>query len=271
MKHAYSLFFLIVIILFASCKSSENVVYLQQAGTPAVFSSDEQYPMPEPVIREGDLLVITINTNTPEAAIPFNLPLVPGNTATSYSLKGSNNLSYGLGLQNYLVDAQGMLTFPVIGDLKVAGLTKTQLAELLRGKMFPRYLNEDPIVLIRFGNFRVSVLGEVARPGTYPVDNERVSILEALALAGDMTIYGNRSNVLLVRESNGLRESVRIDLRDKNLILSPYYYMQQNDVLYIEPNAPRQRSSGISTAETLSISIVGTLISLTTLLINILR
>jgi polysaccharide export outer membrane protein len=271
MKQTYSLFFLTVLILFASCKSYEKVIYLQQAGTSAVFSADEQYPMPEPVIREGDLLVITINTNTPEAAIPFNLPLVPGNTATSYSMRGSNNLSYGLGLQNYLVDAQGMLTFPVIGTLKVAGLTKTQLAEALRKKMYPQYLNEDPIVLIRFGNFRVSVLGEVNRPGTYPIDNERVSILEALALAGDMTIYGNRANVLLVRESNGLRESVRIDLRDKNLINSPYFYMQQNDVLYIEPNAPRQRSSGISTAETISISIVGTLISLTTLLINILK
>lgn len=271
MKHKYLIFFLTVLILFASCKSYEKVVYLQQAGTPAVMNSEEQYPMPEPVIREGDLLVITINTNTPEAAIPFNLPLIPGNTATSYSMRGSNNLSYGLGLQNYLVDAQGMLTFPVIGQLKVAGLTKTQLADLLRGKMYPQFLNEDPIVLIRFGNFRISVLGEVARPGTYPIDNERVSILEALALAGDMTIYGNRANVLLVRETNGMRESVRIDLRDKNLILSPYYYMQQNDVLYIEPNAPRQRSSGISTAETISISIVGTLISLTTLLINILK
>lgn len=271
MKHTYTLFFLVVLFLFASCKSYERVVYLQNAGTPAIFSADEQYPIPEPIIREGDLLVITINTNTPEAAIPFNLPLVPGNLATSYSMKGSNNLSYGLGLQNYLVDARGVLTFPVLGEVKVAGMTKRQLCEYLSEKMYPKYLTESPIVLIRFANFRISVLGEVARPGTYPIDSERVNILEALALAGDMTIYGNRADILLVRESNGLRESVRIDLRDKNLIYSPYFYLQQNDILYIEPNAPRRRSAGISTAETISISIVGTLISLTTLLINILK
>ncbi len=271
MKHHYTFFFLVVLISFASCKNYEKVVYLQHAGTPALISPNEQHAIPEPIIREGDLLVITINTNTPEAAVPFNLPLVPGNLATTYSIRGSNNLSYGLGLQNYLVDARGMLTFPVLGEMKVAGLAKRELAEQLSQKMYPEYLNENPIVLIRIANYRISVLGEVARPGTYQIDSERVNILEALALAGDMTIYGNRTDVLLVRESNGLRESKRIDLRDKNLIYSPYYYLQQNDVLYVEPNAPRQRSSRISTAETLSISIVGTLISLTTLLINILK
>lgn len=271
MKHPHTLFFLTVLIFFASCKNFEKVVYLQHAGTPAILSSDEQHPIPEPIIREGDLLVITINTNTPEAAVPFNLPLVPGNVVTTYSIRGSNNLSYGLGLQNYLVDTRGMLTFPVLGELKVAGLSKRELAEQLTQKMYPKYLTETPIVLIRIANYRISVLGEVARPGTYQIDSERVNILEALALAGDMTIFGNRADVLLVREINGLRESKRIDLRDKNLIYSPYYYLQQNDVLYIEPNAPRQRAASISAAETLSISVVGTLISLTTLLINILK
>ena len=271
MKQQYFVLSVLLSIILVSCKSYEKVVYLQSAGEIAVLTDSDPFPLPEPVIREGDLLVITINSNTPEASIPFNLPLVPGSSTSSYSLRGSNNLSYGLGLQNYLVDTRGMLTFPVIGDIKVAGLTKAQLVETLKNEIYPQYLTEEPIVLIRLGNFRVSVLGEVLRPGTFSIDNERVTILEALSLAGDMTIFGNRAGVLLVRESNGQRESVRLDIRDKNLIHSPYYYLQQNDVLYVEPNSARQRASGISSAETLSISIVGTLISLTTLLINILK
>lgn len=267
------IFSLLILVALVGCKSHQEVLYLQEAGEQVTLTEGEVAKLPEAVIREGDLLVITVNTNTPEMAMPFNLPLVPGGRGTgSYNVGGANSLSSsGLGMQNYLVDTEGKLIFPVIGELQVAGLTKSQLVQLLKEKIYPQYLNEEPIILVRFGNFRVSVMGEVARPGTFNIENERVTVLEALSMAGDMTIYGNRAGILLVRETNGLREAVRLNIRDKNLIHSPYFYLQQNDVLYVEPNAPRQRASNISAAETLSISIVGTLISLTTLMINILK
>jgi polysaccharide export outer membrane protein len=128
------------------------------------------------------------------------------------------------------------------------------------------------MILIRYANFKVSLLGEVKSPNVYNIQNEKISIFEALALAGDLTIYGRRDNVLLIRENlDGNRENIRIDLGDARLIDSPYYYLQQNDVIYVQPNNPKSRSSALSSAETLTVSLVGTLISLTSLLVNILR
>ncbi len=259
-------------VVFLACSSHKHVAYLQEAGEFVEFSDSIQAPIPDPLIKPGDLLLITVNTNTPEAAIPFNLPLVPsGKQSKTYSGGNDTYLSSGVGMQNYLVDSDGHLDFPVVGRLYVAGLTKSQLTEKIKQKIYPEFLTEEPIVLVRYVNFRVSVLGEVLRPGSFVIDSEKISILEALAMAGDMTIYGHRGNVLLVRENGGKRESVRLDIKDKNLINSPYFYLQQGDVVYVEPNKPRSRASGISAAETLSISIIGTMISIASLVINILR
>lgn len=264
---------LLFIVLLTGCNAYQKVAYLQEAGTQAILSDSVKTPVPEPIIKVGDVLMITVNTNNPEASVPFNIPLIPsgGDASKRYNLGGGSNISYGLSMQNFLVDTEGVITYPVLGELKVAGLTKRQLSDVIKESIYPKYITEEPIVLIRFGNFKVSVLGEVMRPGSFVIDNEKVSILEALALAGDMTIYGRRESVLLVRENNGNRETVRIDIRDKNLINSPYFYLQQNDVLYVEPNDSRSRASGISSAESLSISVVGTLISIATLIINILK
>jgi polysaccharide export outer membrane protein len=174
-------------------------------------------------------------------------------------------------MQNYLVDVEGYISFPVIGKIKAVGMTKIALTNYIKESLYPQYITEEPIVLIRFANFKVSVIGEVLRPGSFVIDNEKISLLEALALAGDMTIYGRRNSLLLIREQNGHRETIRIDMRDKNLVNSPYFYLQQNDVIYVEPNDPRARASGISAAESITISVVGTLISLTTLIINVLK
>ncbi|MDD2285565.1 MAG: polysaccharide biosynthesis/export family protein [Paludibacter sp.] len=264
--------FLLFIVLLTSCNSYKKIAYLQQAGTQAVLSDTTRAVVPDPVIKVGDVLMITVNTNTPEAAIPFNLPLIPsGESSRTYSGGNGSYLSYGLSMQNYLVDMEGNLVFPVIGKIKVAGMTKSALAEQIKKTIYPRYITEEPIILIRYANFKVSVLGEVVHPGSFIIDNEKLSVLEALALAGDMTIYGRRESILLIRENNGNRETVRLDIRNKNLVNSPYFYLQQNDVIYVEPNDSRARASAISTAESLSISIVGTLISLTTLIINILK
>lgn len=256
--------------LLLSCNTAEKVVYLQQAGSPLpVTLQSEMAPIPDPLIKVGDLLVITINSSTPEAAMPFNLPLVPTLGMTDYNISRNTVSSYSGGLQNYIVSTQGTIVLPVIGELSVKGLTKSELAERIKSTIYPKYITEEPIVLIRYGNFNVSVLGEVNRPGKFIIENDKLSVLEALALAGDLTIFGQRDNILLVRESEKGRETVRIDLRDKNLLYSPYFYLQQSDVLYVQPNEPRSRSSALSTAETLSISVIGTLISLTSLIINI--
>ncbi len=258
-----------LVAVLAGCRSNENVAYFRTL--PGAVADQNENPVPEPVVRSGDLLIITVNSRTPEAAVPFNLPLLPSNNTNSYTFSGGNNVSSGVSVQNYLVDNQGYIQFPILGKLKVLGKTKNEVTDLLFNAIHPEYIKDEPIVLVRFCNFKVSVLGEVNRPGSYLVDNERISIVEALSLAGDLTVYGRRDNVLLIRESGGKRQTIRLDLRDESLINSPWYYLQQNDALYVEPNEPKSRSSKISSAETLSISIVGTLISLTSLLVNILK
>ncbi len=260
---------LVLLAVLMSCRMNENVAYFKPST--AVVTDNKEYPVPEPTIKVGDLLIITVNSRTPEAALPFNLPLLPSMNANSYSFSGGTNVSYGLSVQNYLVDTEGFITFPVLGKIQVEGKTKNDLMSLIFNAIYPEYIKDEPIVLVRFGNYKVSVLGEVNRPGNFSIDNERISVIEAIALAGDLTVYGRRDNVLLIRENGGQRQLVRLDLRDENLINSSWYYLEQNDALYIEPNEPKSRSSKISSVETLSISVVGTFISLTSLLVNILK
>lgn len=264
------LFSLVLTLLLSACNAYKDVAYLQNSGV-AISYDKSSNSIPDPKVKIGDLLIITVNSSVPESSIPFNLPLIPtGEGINAYAI--GTQMSNGGGLQNYLVDNQGFINFPVLGLLKVAGLNKAQLLDLLNTSIYPKYIKEQPVITLRFANFKISVLGEVNRPSVFTINNEKVSILEAIALAGDLSIYGRRDNVLLVRENlDGERTTVRIDLRDERLIASEYYYLQQNDVLYVQPNDPRSRSSALSTAETLTISLVGTLISLTSLLVNVLR
>jgi polysaccharide biosynthesis/export protein len=245
---------------------------VQDAGIPVTYNENEKSVCPDVIIKRGDLLVITVNSNTPEAAIPFNLPLIPvGEGMNAYGIARSN-ISSGAGLQNYLVDIDGNITFPILGKLQVAGLKKSELSRLIQSKIHPLYIKEEPVISIRYANFSVSVLGEVNRPGSFDANNENLTIFEAIALAGDLTIFGRRDNILLIREdAQGVKTTYRIDIRDSGLINSSFYYLQQNDVIYVQPNNPRTRGSALGAAETLSISVVGTLISLTSLLINILK
>ncbi len=259
-------------VLFTSCNTIKDIAYVQNAGVPVEFKADEHAVRPDATLKPGDLLVITVNSNTPEAAQPFNLPLVPGGEGmNSYGISKSN-ISGGAGLQNYLIDIDGDINFPILGKLHVAGMKKNDLITLLKSKIYPFYMKEEPIITVRFANYKISVLGEVNRPGAYDINNEKLDLFEAIAMVGDLTIYGRRDNVLLIREDqNGKKTTYRIDLRDKRLIDSPYFYLQQNDVLYIQPNNPRSRGAALGAAEALSISVVGTLISLTSLIINIVK
>jgi polysaccharide export outer membrane protein len=259
---------LALVVLLTGCNAFQKIVYVQNAGTAISYTDSTKAVATDSKIKLGDLLIINVSSITPEAAQPFNLSSNAGAVSlpgtTSVSASGSSAVS------DYLVDNAGDINFPILGKIHVLGMTKTDLSNSLKSKIYPFYIKDEPIITIRYSNFKVSVLGEVARPGLCEIKNERVNILEVIAMAGDLTIYGQRDNVLLVREkANGQRESVRIDLRDKRLIDSPYYYLQQNDVLYIQPNNPKARSTFFGTAESTSIGLISTLFSFTSLIVTL--
>lgn len=249
----------------AGCTSYKNVPYLQDIET--VNNYGKEIPLYDAKIMPKDLLSITVNTTDPQAAAPFNLTV---QTPINAALTNINTTTQPT-LQQYLVNNEGEIDFPVLGRLKVGGLTKNEAEKLIREKLQP-YLKEAPIVTVRMANYKISVLGEVARPGSFTVSNEKVNVLEALAMAGDMTVYGVRTNVKLIREdAEGKREIIPLDLTKSDLVLSPYFYLRQNDILYVTPNETKAKSSDIGTTTTTWISATSILISLASLIVNILR
>ena len=252
---------LLVLAVLPACSSHKDIAYLQEQEGALHAAADSLY---DARIKPKDLLTITVNTFDREASLPFNL-MYPSNSPNGFS----NNVGENI-MQKYLVDNDGEIDFPVLGSIKVAGLTKKELEAYLRGRLSV-YLKEEPLVNVRMVNYKISVIGEVAHPNTYTITNEKVNVLEALALAGDMTIYGKRKNVKLMREGeNGERNVYTIDLTDKNLIHSPYFYLQQNDVLYVEPNRTKMRNSRYSamtgqvlTGTSVLVSVAGLIVTLT--------
>ncbi len=251
-------------LVLGSCGSTKNVAYFQNSD----FIDEEQTSvLYDARILPKDQLTITVSTTNPDAAIPFNLaiPTVYNQTNRLGGTQGT--------LQTYLVDNQGYIQFPIVGSLKVGGLTKSECEQLIQTKI-KHYMNaeETPIVTVRMSSYSISVLGEVNRPGTFMVAREKITVLEALAQAGDLTIYGVRDKVKLIREdANGKKEYHTLNLNDANIINSPYYYLQQNDVIYVEPNKVKARNSTVGTTTTLWFTSVSILISLTSLLYNILK
>ena len=216
-----------------------------------------------------DILTITVNTVNPEASAPYNLVV---STALNTGNSGQN-IGTQRALQTYLVDNSGNIDFPVLGTLTVGGLTKSECEKMIHDKILP-YLNaaENPVVTVRMSNYKISVLGEVNRPGMFTVGNEKINILEALAQAGDLTIYGVRDKVKLIREdAKGRKDVITLNLNDANIINSPYYYLQQNDIVYVEPNKVKARNSAIGQSTTIWLSATSILVSLTSLLYNVLK
>ena len=256
--------FLCGVLLLISCGSSKKITYLQNIQDVDLELSRYLY---DAKIMPKDVLSITVSTVNPEAAAPFN-QTVPTILSRGQQSTYSNSL-----LQSYLVDNNGQIEFPIVGTLTVGGLTKSECEQMVLSKILP-YLNENerPIVTVRMFNYKISVIGEVNRPGMYTVGNEKINIFEALAQAGDLTIYGVRKNVKLIREdATGKKEIHTLNLNDADLVTSPYYYLQQNDIVYVEPNKVKSRNSGISSSTTIWFSATSILISLTSLLYNILR
>lgn len=257
------LFLAAITLLISSCQSYKTVPYLQD--TERVNQAEQQRPLYDAIIAPKDLLTIVVSCSTPELAVPFNLTVATAANATQATTSTQPVL------QQYLVDNQGVINFPVLGKLHIGGLTKGQAEDMITGKLQP-YLKEAPIVTVRMSNYKISVIGEVARPGTFTISNEKVNLLEALAMAGDMTVYGMRNNVKLIREDSlGRQQIVTLNLNEADVILSDHYYLQQNDIVYITPNKAKARNSDIGSSTGLWMSGTSILVSIVSIMINLLK
>ncbi len=260
-------FFVVLLTIGAlsSCSSYKKVPYLQQPDSsresnfPVYTKSTNVKYQPE------DVLGITVNSSRePSVASAFNLPIQP--SATTYD-GTTESLSQGLGRQTYLVTGSGEIDFPILGTIKVAGMDRAGLEAYLK-KELKQYIKEEPVITIRLMNYRISVLGEVARPGQYSVSRDKINVLEALSLAGDMTIFGKRDNVTIMRETpEGELKVIKLDLNSTEVLSSPYFYLQQNDVVYVEPNKAKAKSSDISAQTTVLISLGSLLLGVVNLVV----
>lgn len=255
-------FLLCLVALLASCSAPKEVLYLQDIASVKEEVISKNY---EVVIHKDDLLAILVNSKDPELALPFNMPLVTFQIGTQAA--GQQRL---LG---YLVDQNGDIDFPILGKLHVEGLTRMQITELIKQKLISEDLIKDPIVTVQFLNFKVSVMGEVTRSGTFDISGDRITLLEALSMAGDLTIYGRRDRVAVIREKDGKRHIVYHDLRSSDIFQSPYYYLQQNDIVYVEPNNAKTGQSRINSNNSASVwlSSVSVLASIASLLVTMFR
>ena len=213
-------------LFLVSCVDTRQATYFNGLKDGPI---DTQTPVPESIIRPNDLLSITVTSLNASATEIFNTPNTAGNQP-------------GQVFAGYLVNSDGTIQFPLLGSIKASGLTKEQLKESIRKSIIDRQLLKDPIINIRYLNFRVTILGEVKNPTVLTIPNEKVSLLEAIGLAGDLTIYGKRENVLIIREENGLKQIKRINLNSNELLSSPYYYLKSDDVVYVEPNKAKVAS-----------------------------
>lgn len=225
-----------VALLLTSCASTKDIAYFQNKMVNQPEMVDEHAGI---VIQPKDMLSIVVSARNPELAAMFNLPVISyqaGSEITSMS-------SYNQRLMGYVVDNEGYIDFPVLGRLKVAGMTRWELAEMIKDKLVKEGYLTDAVVTVEFMNFKVSVMGEVTSPGTFIIEGDKVTVLQALSLARDLTIFGRRDNVSVIREQNGQRTIYEIDLTDVDLFKSPAYYLQQNDIVYVQPNDIKARQS----------------------------
>ena len=260
-----SVFILCVALLSSSCKTPMNVTYFQGIDS---YSKEQMEMMSQTysvIICEDDLLTITVTAWDPTVIAPFNPPTF------AYAAQGETSVYTTQQLQTYLVDKEGKINFPVLGRVQAAGLSKQELSTHLQQEI-SKYA-KDAMVNIQIINYKVLVLGDVARPGSINVRNDRITILDAIAQSGDLTINGNRQNILIYRDNNGTPEFGRVDLTDPVLFASPYFYLKQNDVVYIEPNDAKKRNANYSAAQQYTLTIFSTVMTgvsvLTTIILAI--
>lgn len=252
MKKANLLILAVITILVASCKTQKTPLpYFTDISDTEIGQLDTMSYVP--VIMPDDELSISVNSTNPNATAAFQMyftnPAVSGELAKASSPR----------IQTYLVDSNGDIVFPILGNIHVAGMTCEQLKSFLTQRIEETV--KDPIVDVRLLNFTVSVAGEVKNPIIIPITRQRMTILDALAAAGDLTEFGNRSNVLLVREENGKRTYVHLDLNDSKTLTSPYFYLKQNDYIYVSPNPIKESNSRYNQFNAYKLSVISTVVS----------
>ena len=248
---------LAIMLVLGSCGSAKQVAYFQNIDSLNLRASKMLY---DARVMPKDQLSIIVKATSEEVAKPFNM-----------STEGITTTGANQNLQYYLVDNEGNINFPVVGKIHVGGLTGRECESLIQSKIRSYFSqNEEPMVTVRMASFRVVVTGEVASPGVVSVPNEKMSIIEALALSGDLGLQGKRKNILLIREdANGEKSAHRLDMTDANLINSPYFYLQQNDIVYVEPNGAKKGTAGLSNSVTFWIGLTSSILSLAALIVNL--
>ena len=222
----FKLICFLLVATLASCTTNRNLVYFSDLPKTTDFTTPVKNYSP-PKIQTDDILSISVSSLNPESNVLFNNVLLPATGNSTNVIADKIN-------EGYLVDQEGNINFPVIGKVQLAGLSKEQATDRMTDLIKDHVKN--PIVNIRYLNFKVTVIGEVFKPATFTVPTEKINVLEALGLAGDMTAFGRRENVLIIREKNGVRSTSRINLNNKDVLNSPYFYLQQNDIVYVEPD-----------------------------------
>lgn len=244
--------FVALMALLASCSSSKtHLTYFEDIDK--VERIADLPPTPTIRIAPDDELFITVNSEEPKATIAYNLPMA------NAGIKAATNMSTAPQQQTYLVNSEGDINFPILGKIHVAGMTTEELQKYLVGRISKDV--ENPSVMVSLVNFNVSVLGEVTQPGVIKVTRNRFSILDALASCHDLTPYGERSNVLLIRENNGKQERVILDLNSADLLTSPYYYLQPNDYIYVAPNNIRKGNAKYDQSKSYNVQVTSTIVS----------
>ena len=256
--------FILGALLLTSCATNKRAAYIQQVQTDIPTAIEQDYQIR---IKPLDRLTVTINSKDPELAAPFN-------AASSYnSLNGLSSYSSSSNgnLQILTVDKEGKIQLPIIGEIDCDGRTRNELAKKIENTIRENGMVHDPIVIIQFADVKFSVLSEVARPGQFSITKDRISLFDALAMAGDLTIYGQRENVALIREENGMRTVHYFDLKNPDILTSPYFYLQQDDVVYVTPNKYKAQAGEINQNRSFYISLVSVAVSVATLLVTITR
>ena len=260
--------FLVAVFALTSCATVKDIAYFQNKAVNQPEKIDKHAGI---VIQPKDVLSIVVSSRNPELVAMFNLPVISYQAGSEFQVTGN----YNQRLMGYAVDNEGCVDFPVLGKLKVAGMTRWELSDMIKGRLVSDGLLNDAVVAVEFLNFKISVLGEVALPGTYAIEGDKMTVLQAISLARDLTIFGRRDNVSVIREKEGERVIYEIDLTDVNLFKSPAYYLQQNDIVYVQPSDIRARQSTTDdkSLRMTSIFVSGgsLLISLASLIVGILN
>ena len=260
----WKLFILSFAILLGACNAQQRVLYIQDVASGSEIDVPEGYMIR---IKPNDQLTVVVNSKNPELAMPFN-------TSTSYNaLNGgmTTTTANESSLQVLTVTSDGYITLPIIGDVKCEGLTREELEQKIEQKITEGKYIDDPKVNVRFNDLTVSIIGEVNKPGRYSIKRDQITIFEALALAGDMTIYGSREDVAVIREKDGKNIITKLDLRSQNIFESPCFYLEQNDVIIVSPNKYKAATAEINQNRSFWISLVSTAISLATLMLTVFK